>query len=176
MRIRWGLVASVLTCTVLLTGYKSEITSAQAVPSQIPNADFSDATVGANEANAARTLAPGHFRFTMGLDKEPQHIQGPVTCDTKGDVYRIAIGDPDAGGVEIGLSQDESSLKYVYLGYRSGVSLMLVNDGEIDGETGNTAPAVHKTGSTYFASGYATGLTANQLEAKRYFEISVACP
>lgn len=172
MRIRWGLVASVLTCTVLLIGYKSEITSAQAVPSQ----EFSDTTAGATEGDAERTLAPGHFRFTAGLDKEPQHIQGPVTCDTRDDVYRIAIGDPDAGGVEIGLSQGESILKYAALGYRNGVHLMLINDGEIDREAGQTLPTVRKTGNTYFASGYATGLTASQRDTSRYFEISVACP
>ena len=176
MRIRWGLVASVLTCSVLLTGYKTETTGAQAVPSQMPDAETSDTTVGANESDAARTLAPGRFRFTTGLDKEPQHIQGPVTCDTRDDVHRIAIGDPDAGGVEIGLSQDESTLKYVYLGNRNGVNLMLVNDGELEPETGKTLPTVHKTGNTYFASGYATGLTAGQRHINRYFDISVACP
>lgn len=176
MRIRWGLVASVLACTVLLTGYKVEATRAQAVPSQVPDADFSDTTAGAKEGNAAGTLTPGHFSFTTGLDKVPQHIQGPVTCDTRDDVYRIAIGDPDAGGVEIGLSQDESILKYADLGYRNGVNLMLINDGEIDRETDQTLPTVHKMGNTYFASGFATGFTASQRDTDRYFEISVACP
>lgn len=176
MRIRWGLVASVLTCTVLLTGYKSETTSAQAVPSQMPDAVFSDATAGAQDSNAARTLAPGRFRFTTGLDKVPQHIQGPVTCHTAEDDYVIAIGNPDAGGVEIGLSQDESILKYVDLGYRQGVSLMLVNDGDTDRVAGKALPTVHKTGNSYFVSGYATGLTASQHDVNRYFEISVACP
>lgn len=176
MRIRWGMVAAVLTCTVLLTGYKDETTSAQALPSQVPDAEFSDISAGAKDGNAARTLAPGHFLFTTGLDKVPQHIQGPVTCDTRDDVHRIAIGDPDAGGVEIGLSQDESILKYADLGFRNGVNLMLINDRENDRETGKTPPTVHKIGSTYLASGYATGLTASQHEIDRYFEISVACP
>ena len=176
MRIRWGLVASVLTCTVLLTGYKTEATSAQALPIQVPDAELSRTTAVANDINAARTLAPGHFRFTTGLDKEPQHIQGPVTCDTGDDNYVISIGNPDAGGVEIGLSPDDSVLKYVDLGYRHGVNLMLVNDGVVDSETGKIPPTVQKTGNTYFTSGYATGLTASQRATNRYFEISVACP
>lgn len=176
MRIRWGLVAAVLTCTVLLTVYKDETTRAQALPSHLAGADFSDATVGAKEDSAARTLAPGHFRFTTGLDQEPQHIQGPVTCDTRDDVYRIAIGDLNAGGVEIGLSQDESILKYADLGYRNGANLMLINDGDADREPGKARPILRKLGNTYFASGYATGLTASQRETDRYFEISVACP
>ena len=175
MRIRWALVASVLTCTVLLTGYKSETTRAQAVPS-LPEGEFSDTTAGAKGSNAAGTLSPGHFRFTIGRDKEPQHIQGPVTCDTRDDVYRIVIGDPDAGGVEIGLTQNESILKYAALGDRNGVNLMLINDGESDRETDRPPPTVHKTGNTYFASGYATGLTASHRDTTRFFEISVACP
>lgn len=169
MRIRRGLVIAVLTCAVLLTGYKIDTTSALAGPSH-------DVTAGANQDSARQTLAPGDFRFTMGLDKEPQHIQGPVVCDTRDDVHRIAIGDPNAGGVELGLSEDESALKYAYLGYRNGVYLMVVNDGDTDREVGETPPAVHKTGTTYFASGYATGLTATQRVIDRYFEISVACP
>jgi len=176
VRIRWALVASVLTCTVLLTGYKYETTSAQSAPGPSPDAEFSDTTAGTREGNAARTLAPGQFRLTTGLVKVPQHIQGAVTCDTRDDVYRIAIGDPESGGVEIGLSQDESILKYADLGYRDGVNLMLINDGDVDREAGETLPIVHKVGNTYFASGYATGLTASQLDTDRYFEISVACP
>jgi len=176
MRAHWGLVASVLTCTVLLTAYKNETTSAQAVPSQLPDAEFSDTAAGANGSKAARTLAPGHFRFTTGLEKLSQHIQGPVRCDTRDDIHRVAIGDPDAGGVEIGLSQDESTLKYVDLGYRNGANFMFVNDGNLDPQPGETPPTVHKAGNTYFASGYATGWTADQRETNRYFELTVACP
>jgi hypothetical protein len=166
------LVATTLTCGVLLTAYQYQTTSAQAVASQAPNATSSDPAAVAQE----QTLAPGHFRFTTGLDKEPQYIQGSVVCDTKDGIHRIAIGDPDAGGVERGLSGDESILKYADLGYRNGVNLALVNDGETGSETGKALPAVHKTGNTYFASGYATGLTTGQRDTTRYFEISVACP
>jgi hypothetical protein len=172
MRIRGGLVVAVLTCTVLLTGYKNET---RTHPATNTDADFSDTTAAA-AGNAARTFAPGHFRFTTGLDKVPQHIQGPVTCDTKDDVHRIAIGDPAAGGVEIGLSQDESIVKYVDLGYREVVNLMLINDSNKDLEAGRTPPAIHKVGDTYFTSGYATGLTAGNQDTDRYFEIVVACP
>lgn len=176
MRIRWGPVVSVLTCSVLLTGYRYETSSAQAVPNQPPSAGFSGTTAGATEGDNAPTLAPGHFRFTTGLDKIPQPIQGPVTCDTRDDVYRIAIGDPDAGGIEIGLTHHESFLKYVDLGNREGVNLMMINDGDGVREAGETPPAVHKAGDTYFASGYATGVTASQHDTDRYFEIAVACP
>ena len=176
MRVRWGLVAAVLTCTVLTAGYKGETTRAQALPSLGSEADVSVATAGAKDDGAGRMLAPGHFRFTTGLDKEPQHIHGHVTCDTRGDVYRIAIGDPSSGGVEIGVAQDASILKYADLGYRNGANLMLVNDGTADREPGEAPPTFRKWGDTYFASGYATGLTASQHEIDRYFEISVSCP
>lgn len=175
MRVRWGLGAIVLTGTVLLTAYEAETTSARAVSGQPPDASFSDATVGAPEG-IARTLAPGRFIFTTGLDKVPQHIQGPVACDTEADSFRIAIGDPDGGGVEIGLSTDESTLQYVDLGYRNGVNLMLRNDGETDRTPGQAPPTVRKTGNTYFASGYATGLTSTNRDTSRYFEIFVTCP
>lgn len=175
MRGRWALVASLLTCTVLLTAYKSEATRAQALPGELPDGGSSVTAAGANGNDTAGTLAPGDFRFTIGLDHERQHIQGPVTCDTRGDVRRISIGDPNAGGVEIGLSEDESTLKYVDLGYRNGVFLMLVNDGDAEREV-DTAPAVRKSGETYFTSGYATAFAAGQHETERYFELSVACP
>lgn len=169
MRFRWGLLASALTCTVLLTAYENATSSARAVPSQLPAAESSNATARANE------LPPGDFRFTTGLAKVPQHIEGPVTCDTRDDTYRIAIGDQEAGGVEIGL-QEESSLKYVDLGNRSGVNLALINNGNTGDDPSGTPPSVHKTGDTYFVSGYATGLTASQQDTSLYFEISVACP
>ena len=175
MRIRSGLVATVLTCSVLLTGYKAETTSAHAVPGQSPDEEFSEMLTGAKEGSAARTLAPGHFRFTTGLDRAPQHIQGLVSCETRDDNRLIAIGDQDAGGVEIGLSEDESTLKYVDLGYRDGIFLMLVNDGEPPA-AGSAPPVLQKAGATYLVSGYARGLTATQHDVDRYFEISVACP
>lgn len=168
MRVRSGVVAFALTCTVMLTAYETESTSAQALPVQPPDAEFSAATAG--------TLAPGQFRVTTGLDKEPQYVQGPVACDAGEDSFTIAIGDPDAGGVEIGLSPDESALQYVDLGYRNGVSLVLLNNGETDGETGQALPVVHKTANTYFVSGYAIGMTASHRDTSRYFEITVACP
>lgn len=170
MRFRWGLLASALTCTVLLTAYENATSSARAVPSKLPGTESSGATALANE------LPPGHFRFTTGLARVPQHIQGPVTCDTRDDTYRIAIGDQEAGGVEIGLSWDESTLKYVDLGNRSGVNLAVINDGEAGRDASRTPPSVHKTGDTYLVSGYATGLTTSQQDTSLYFEISVACP
>ena len=175
MRIRRGLVIAVLTCTVLLTGYKVDPTSALAVPGRLPD-DVSDGTPGAKRGSVAPALAPGEFRFTTGLDKVPQHIHGPVVCDTRDGIHRIVIGDPDAGGVEVGLSADESTLKYADLGYRNGVYLMLVNDGDSGRAAGKTAPAVRKAGMTYVASGYATGMTATQQNIDRYFEIAVTCP
>ncbi len=176
MRVRWSLVAAVLACTVGLAAHENQTMRAQAVPGQVPDAEFSDATAAVKEDSAAHTLEPGQFRFTTGLDKEPQHIQGPVVCGTRDGLYKIALGNPDAAGVEIGLTQDESTLKYVDLGYRNGVSLMLVNDGQPDRGSGQSPPVVYKTGNTYFVSGYATGLTSTQRETNRYFEISVACP
>jgi hypothetical protein len=167
MRIRWGLLAPVLTGIVLLAAYQDTTTSARAVPDQ---------AVLTKSAAGVAELEPGNFRFTTGLDKVPQHIRGPVTCDTRDDTYRIAIGDPDAGGVEIGLSQDESILKYVDLGYRNGVYLALFNDEQTVGDQGQALPSVRKTGDTYVASGYARGMTPSQHDARVYFEISVACP
>ncbi|MFN8072844.1 MAG: lipoprotein LpqH [Mycobacterium sp.] len=178
MRTRGRLLASALTCTVLIAAYQIETTNARAVSTEGKAAAISKSAGAANTADDSPTLAPGEFRFTTGLDREPQHIQGPVTCDTRDDTYRIKIGDPDANGVEIGLSLDESSLKYVDLGNRGGIYYALFNDGE-DVINGGPAPApgtVHKTGNTYVVSGYATGTTANQHSTGLYFEIAVACP
>lgn len=164
MRIRWGLLAPVLTGVVLLAAYQDTPTNARAVPA------INNAAAGASE------LQPGDFRFTTGLDRVPQHIRGPVTCDTRDDTFRITIGNPDAGGVEIGLSQDESTLKYADLGHRNGVYLALFNDGETVGDTSQALPSVRKIGNTYLASGYARGMTPSQHDARLYFEISAACP
>ncbi len=179
VRTRRLLLASGLTCTVLIAGYQTETTSARAISTEGKAAEISKAAGTANTADDTQTLSPGEFRFTTGLDREPQHIRGPVTCDTRDDTYRIRIGDPDANGVETGLSLDGSSLKYVDLGNRGGVYYALFNDGEdvIDASGPDQARgAVHKTGNTYVASGYATGTTASRHGTGLYFEIAVACP
>lgn len=128
----------------------------------------------------AQTLKPGDFRFSTGVDKQPQHIHGPVTCDTRDDTYRIRIGDPDAGGLEIGLSLDGANLKYVDLGNRGGVYFALFNDSDDPlGDGGDQRPAegaVRRAGETYLVSGRATGMSANHHVTQLYFDISVACP
>jgi hypothetical protein len=158
----------------LIVAYQTETTSARATSAEAKAAEISKA---AGAANNDSTLAPGEFRFTTGRDREPQRIQGPVTCDIRDGIRRIKIGDPYSTGVEIGLSSHESSLRYVDLGNRGGVYFALFNDGTDVADPGDpTAGSVHKTGDTYVVSGYATGSTAAQNTARLYFEISVACP
>lgn len=180
VRIRRRLLASALTCAALIAAYQNETSSARAVPNEIKDAEISKS---AATANGEQPLSPGEFRFTTGLDREPQHIFGSVTCDTRDGVHRIRIGDPYAGGLELGISPDESTLKYVDLGNRGGVYLALFNDGDEvfhdadpQGRPSTPPGTVHKTGGTYFTSGYATGTTADQQSTGLYFEISVACP
>lgn len=87
------------------------------------------------------------------------------------------IGDPDAGGLEVGLTLDESSLKYVDLGNRGGVYFAFFNDALTEGGEPSAADgAVHKAGDTYFVSGRATGTSATQHLSTLQFDISVACP
>lgn len=173
VRTRRRLLASALTCTVLIVAYQAETTSARATSAEAKAAEISKA---AGTANADSALAPGEFSFTTGLDREPQHIQGPVTCDTRDDTRRIKIGDPDTTGVEVGLSSDESTLRYVDLGNRGGVYLALFNDGSDVVDASTSPGTVRKTGNTYVVSGYASGNTADQNTTRLYFEISVACP
>lgn len=169
------LFASAVTCAVLFAGYHTEATSARAVSDEMGVSDLSSAAGAANVPDAMRVLPPGKFRFTTGRDKEPQYIEGPVTCDTRDDTYRVTIGDPDARGVEIGLSPDESTLKYVDLGNRAGTYFAFYSD-DSEGDPGAARGSVRKTDDTYLVSGEATGTTAHQQVTRLHFDIAVACP
>ena len=177
VRTRGRLLASALTCTVLIAATRSDDECAGGIDGRQGCGDLQISRRSKHGPTIRRPLAPGGSASPPDWTGSLSTFRDPSRYDTRDDTYRIKIGDPDANGRGNRPLLDESSLKYVDLGNRGGIYYALFNDGE-DVINGGPAPARHgpQDGNTYVVSGYATGTTANQPGTGLYFGVAVACP